>query len=253
MLLHSQIVGEGRPLVILHGFLGMGDNWRTLANKISELGFQVHLIDARNHGRSFHSDHFSYMYMVSDLVQYCEHYDLEKISIIGHSMGGKTAMLFSIYFPELISKLVVVDISPRSYPEHHQKILSGLSSLDFGEIKTRQEAEDVLSDHIKEKSIRQFLLKNLYWKTKGKLALRINLPVLIKNIREIGKSLPTNTTFEGEVLFLKGESSSYVEAADEKLIKIHFPGSKIAVVSRAGHWLHSENPSEFYDYLKEFL
>lgn len=253
MLLHSQIIGEGKPLIILHGFLGMGDNWRTLANRISELGFQVHLVDARNHGRSFHSDEFSYEIMVEDLIDYCRHYDLDKMVLLGHSMGGKTAMNFAVKYPDMISKLVIVDISPREYPLHHQIILRGLESINLSIVKTRQDADEALARYIKEGSIRQFLLKNLYWKSKGQLALRMNLPALIRNIDEIGKPLPANAAFNGDVFFLKGERSNYIESADELLIKKHFPQSKITVISNAGHWLHAENPSEFYVYLKEFL
>lgn len=253
MLLHSQIIGTGRPLIILHGFLGMGDNWRTLGNQFAKLGFQVHLIDARNHGRSFHSEYFRYKYMVCDLVHYCEHHKLEHIYVIGHSMGGKTAMFFAVNFPELLSKLVVVDVSPRAYPQHHQIILKGLSSLDFSKIKTRQSAENVLSKYIKDASVLQFLLKNLYWKSKDELALRIYLPALIKNIDEIGKALDVDTFYDGEVLFLKGENSDYIETSDVVLLKSHFPKSKIRTISNAGHWLHAENPSELYEYVKEFL
>jgi len=253
MLLHSQIIGAGRPLVILHGFLGMGDNWRTLGNQFAKLGFQVHLVDARNHGRSFHSEYFSYPLMVSDLVHYCEHHKLEHIYLLGHSMGGKTAMFFAVKFPELVSKLIIADVSPKAYPKHHQIILKGLSSLDFATIKTRQAAENALSKYIKDPPTLQFLLKNVYWKSKDELALRIYLPALIKNIDEIGKALAVNTTYEGEVLFLKGENSTYIETEDKPLLKSHFPRSIIRTVSNAGHWLHSENSSEFYDYVAEFV
>lgn len=253
MLLHSQIIGAGRPLVILHGFLGMGDNWRTLGNQFAQLGFQVHLVDARNHGRSFHSEYFSYPFMVSDLADYCGYHNLEQIFLLGHSMGGKTAMFFAVKFPELVSKLIIADVSPKAYPQHHQIILKGLSSLDFSKIKTRQAAQNVLSKYIKDLPTLQFLLKNVYWKSKDELALRIYLPALIKNIDEIGKALAANTTYGGEVLFLKGEHSEYIKTEDEQLLKSHFPRSIIRTVSNAGHWLHSENSSEFYEYVKEFL
>ena len=162
MLLHSQIIGEGTPFVILHGFLGSGDNWKTLGNDFSEKGYQVHLVDQRNHGRSFHSDEFTYESMSEDLKHYCEEHQLKEIILLGHSMGGKTAMEFATTYPEKVSKLIVADIGPKSYPEHHQDILKALSSLNFDEITSRGEADEMLSQYIPHFGTRQFLLKNLY-------------------------------------------------------------------------------------------
>jgi len=253
MILHSQIIGQGKPLLILHGFLGMGDNWKSLGNKFTESGFEVHLVDQRNHGRSFHSDTFSYSLMVDDLKEYCDYHKLDKINLLGHSMGGKTAMLFAVSFPQKVTKLIIADIGPKAYPQHHQDIIKALFSLDFSEIKTRGEADKVLSEYIKEIGIRQFLLKNLYWIEKGQLGLRINLSVLAARIEEVGKALPEDTIYRGEVLFLKGSKSGYIEKKDEILIEKHFPNFQICAVSEAGHWLHAENPSEFYEYVVNFL
>lgn len=252
-MLHSQIMGEGKPFVILHGLLGMGDNWKTLGTKFSEEGYQVHLIDQRNHGRSFHSENFNYALMAEDLKTYCNHYKLDDIVLLGHSLGGKTAMHFATSFPLVISKLIVADISPKQYPQHHQDILKALSVLDFTILKSRGEADDVLSQYIKELGTRQFLLKNLYWKKKGELGLRVNLKAISENIEEVGKPLAENAVFQGDTLFLKGEKSGYIESTDEILIKKHFPNATIATVSRAGHWLHAENPSEFYQIVMNFL
>ena len=127
MVLHSKIVGEGTPFLILHGFLGMGDNWKTLALRFSKLGYQLHLIDQRNHGRSFHSPVFNYEVMASDLEAYCEFHQLENVILLGHSMGGKSSMLFASLYPHRLQKLIVADIAPRFYPVHHDVILQGLS------------------------------------------------------------------------------------------------------------------------------
>ena len=162
MLLHSQILGQGTPFLILHGFLGMSDNWKTLGNRFAEEGYEMHLVDQRNHGRSFHSNEFSYSIMADDLKTYCEHHKLNEIILLGHSMGGKTAMQFAVQYPSKVSKLLVADIGPKAYPQHHQDILKGLSMLDFSEIKSRGEADKALSAYVKEKGVRQFLLKNLY-------------------------------------------------------------------------------------------
>ena len=135
MILHSNIFGEGKPFIILHGFLGMGDNWKTLGRQFSELGFHIHLVDQRNHGRSFHSEDFDYDILAQDLKTYCETHNLEDIILLGHSMGGKTAMNFATKYPEYVNRLIVADISPRYYPVHHDAILEGLSSLDFSILK----------------------------------------------------------------------------------------------------------------------
>ncbi|MAB49443.1 MAG: alpha/beta hydrolase [Flavobacteriaceae bacterium] len=253
MILHSNIIGEGKPFVILHGFLGMGDNWKTLAKQFSESNYQVHLVDQRNHGRSFHSEDFDYELMADDLKAYCEAHNLNDIILLGHSMGGKTAMLFSALYPELLKKLIVADISPRYYPVHHDTILEGLSSLDFSEIKSRGEADKALSNYIKDQGIRMFLLKNLYWVEKGQLGLRINLPVLKDNVAEVGEALPIHATFEKDTLFLRGDRSEYIGEQDEAIIHRHFPNSEIVTISNAGHWLHAENPEDFYQAVINFL
>jgi esterase len=162
MHLHSNIIGEGHPFIILHGFLGMGDNWKTLAKQFSTLGFQVHLVDQRNHGRSFHDSEFNYEVLAEDLQAYCSFHNLEDIVLLGHSMGGKTAMLFAALHPEIVSKLIIADIAPRFYPVHHDAILEGLSALDFEAITSRKEAEVQLSKYVQDLGTRQFLLKNIY-------------------------------------------------------------------------------------------
>lgn len=253
MILHSQILGSGKPFVILHGFLGMSDNWKTLGTRWSEDGYEVHLLDQRNHGRSFQSDEFSYKVMAEDLKNYCDKHNLKEIILLGHSMGGKVAMQFAVTYPEMVSKLIVADIGPKGYPPHHQDILKALSQLDFSKIKSRGEAEDNLSEYIKDDGTKLFLLKNLYRKNKDELGLRINLPVLSKKIGEVGAALPENTVFKGDTLFLGGEKSGYIEPMDELLIKKHFPKATIGTISNAGHWLHAENPDEFYDNVMNFL
>lgn len=253
MGLHSNIIGEGQPFVILHGFLGMSDNWKTLGGQFSEQGFQVHLVDQRNHGRSFHDDVFNYEVLAEDLKVYCEYHNLEDIILLGHSMGGKTAMLFATLYPELVSKLLVADISPRFYPIHHDAILNGLSALNFDEVKSRGQADKVLSDYVPDFGTRQFLLKNLYWIEKGKLALRINLEILKNEVGEIGEPLPSYARFEKDTLFLRGDRSEYIGIEDERLIANHFPIAEIVTISNAGHWLHAENPKAFYEAVIRFI
>ena len=251
-ILTSNTSGSGAPLLILHGFLGMGDNWKTLANKFS-MNYEVHLIDQRNHGRSFHSDDFNYEVMVEDLLRYIKFHNLEKVNIIGHSMGGKVAMLFATEHPEKMNKLIIADIGPKFYPSHHDSILEALSAVNFEHQKTRSEVDDVLKKYIQELGIRQFLLKNVYWKTKEQLAFRFNLDVLLENYDEIGVALPSLSLFDGDTLFLKGAHSGYITDDDSSLLKAHFSKAVVKTVKNAGHWLHAENPTDFYDYVVSFL
>tara|TARA_B100000809_G_C15132174_1_gene528913 strand:- start:1227 stop:1994 length:768 start_codon:yes stop_codon:yes gene_type:complete len=253
MLLHSNILGEGKPFIILHGFLGMGDNWKSLGKRFSEQGYQVHLVDQRNHGKSFHSESFNYSFLAEDLKKYCDFHKLEDFVLLGHSMGGKTAMEYAVNYPEELSKLIIVDIGPKQYPLHHQDILKALSVLDFSIIKTRKKANEVISEYIKNAGVRQFLAKNLYWKQQDELALRINLPVLIENIKEVGKSLSENSIYDKETLFLRGANSNYIEKIDKFLIKKQFPNSEIKTIENAGHWLHAENPKDFYNEVINFI
>jgi esterase len=253
MILHSNIIGEGQPFVILHGFLGMSDNWKTLGLQFAEENFEVHLVDQRNHGHSFHSAEFNYDVMVEDLKHYCDEHHLENVILLGHSMGGKTAMLFATQYPELVSKLLIADISPRFYPVHHDGILNGLSTLDFDKIKTRGEADTILSSYVSDFGTRQFLLKNLYWIEKGKLALRMNLEVLKDEVAEVGEALPSQATFKKDTLFLRGDRSEYISIEDENSIVSHFPKAKIITILNAGHWLHAEKPKDFFEAVMNFV
>lgn len=250
--LHSVIQGEGRPFVILHGFLGMSDNWKTLGNKFAEAGFEVHLLDQRNHGRSPHTEEMNYEAMAGDVVNYCKTHDLEDIILLGHSMGGKVAMHVAGTTPALIHKLIVVDISPKYYPPHHDEILEGLTALDNETFTSRGDAEDFLAKFIKNAGVRLFLLKNLYRK-KDKLALRLNLKVLKDNIERVGEPLTTGFKYDGPVLFIKGGSSNYITEEDEPLIKLHFPKAQILSISGSGHWVHAEKMNEFYDGVMQFI
>ncbi|GGK55548.1 MULTISPECIES: alpha/beta fold hydrolase [Flavobacteriaceae] len=252
MILHSKIQGTGSPLLILHGYFGMGDNWKSLANKFAET-FEVHLIDQRNHGRSFHAYDFDYELLVEDLFKYIQHHNLEKVNLLGHSMGGKVAMLFSVTFPEFVDKLIVADISPKYYKPHHQQILAALNAVNFQIQNTRSKIEDTLKIYIKDRGILLFLLKNVYRKSKDTYAFRFNLESLTVNNSEVGAALPSYTEFDGETLFLSGENSNYITENEVDLIAEHFPNSKIITVKNAGHWLHAENPTQFYNEVISFL
>lgn len=253
-LLHSIIFGKGKPLLILHGFLGMSDNWKTLGNRFAET-FEVHLIDQRNHGRSFHSENFNYHLLAEDLKHYLKHYHLEQIFLLGHSMGGKTAMLFATKYPKMIEKLIIADMGPQEYPPHHQDILKALEKLNW-HLKTfenRKQIDFFLEKDIQNLGIRQFLLKNIYTDKNKKFAFRCNVKSLLENYNSIGEKLPENAFFEKETLFLKGAFSEYIQKKDAFLIQKHFPKFTLKTIPKTGHWLHAENPKMFYDWVMDFL
>lgn len=252
-LLHANTLGEGTPLLILHGFLGMSDNWKTLGRKYAENGFEVHLLDQRNHGRSFWSEEFDYPAMAADLLYYMDERNIDKAMLIGHSMGGKTAMQFACTNPHRATRLIVADIAPKRYPPHHQQILNALDSLPLESLESRTGADESLALHIRDRGIRQFLLKNLYWVEPGRLGLRINVEVLKHKMEEIGAALPEGARFEGPVLFLRGGNSDYVTEEDLPLIRSHFPGANLETLEGAGHWLHAEKPEAFLQMSLEFL
>lgn len=252
-MLYSRIEGEGKPLLIIHGFLGMSDNWKSFGSLYAAEGFQVHMLDLRNHGKSFHSDEFSYEIMVNDVLDYCQHHNLSNVSIIGHSMGGKVAMLFATTYPNLVEKLIVADIGPKYYAPHHQDILAGLNAVDFSEKPDRSQVEETLYPFIPDFGTRQFLMKNLYWIEPGQLAFRFNLPVFNEKIEQIGKALPAENHFEKPALFIRGENSKYILDSDLPEIQNHFPNFKLETIPNAGHWLHAENPKLFFEKTIKFL
>ncbi|MDT0648817.1 alpha/beta fold hydrolase [Autumnicola edwardsiae] len=253
MKLHSTTVGKGKPLLILHGFLGMSDNWKTLGNSFAEEGFEVHLLDQRNHGKSPHSDDFNYNLLAEDIALYCSERKLENIVLLGHSMGGKTAMLTAFLHPELVEKLIVVDIAPKYYAPHHQEILAGLTALDEATITSRGDAEDFLADFVPDKPTRLFLLKNLYWKTKEKLSLKLNLESLKNNIEDLGAALPVQYAYEKSTLFIKGGKSKYIKDEDWEEIKEQFSKAELVTIPGAGHWVHAEKRKEFFNVVLGFL
>jgi esterase len=252
-MLFSKIEGEGQPLLIIHGFLGMSDNWKTLSMQYVAQGFQVHALDLRNHGKSFHSDEFNYTVMVQDVVEYCRFHRLTSVDVIGHSMGGKVVMLLATTYPELINKLIVADIGPKYYAPHHDTILTALNAVDFSKKPSRSDAEEIVSRYIHDFGTRQFLLKNLYWVAPGELGFRINLKVFNEKIETIGEALPFENHFDKDTLFLRGDKSDYILDSDFETILHHFPKAIIETVSNAGHWLHAENPTEFFEKTIQFL
>ena len=245
--------GEGKPLIILHGLFGMSDNWMTISRQLSESGNTVYATDARNHGRSGRSDEFNYAVMSADILELMDDENIESATVIGHSLGGKTAMWLACEHPSRVAGLVVADMATRNYPPHHQQIIAAIESMDFNEVKTRREAESKLREMLSDEGYVQFLLKNIYWDENENLNWRFYFDGIKKNISEVGIALPENYHYSGKTLFLRGAKSGYINDADIIEIRKHFPSAKVETIPGAGHWIHAENPSGFMASLKKFL
>jgi pimeloyl-ACP methyl ester carboxylesterase len=254
MKLYVKKTGDGdKALIILHGLFGMGDNWAGLAKAYSEKGFTVYLPDLRNHGRSPHDSVHDYKSMAGDILELMESESLEKAFLIGHSMGGKTAMFFACMYPERVERMVVVDIAPRYYPPHHHAILAAIHSVDTRYLNSRKEAESKLKEALREESTIQFLLKNLYWNEIEKLDWRFNVRGLEENLDNTGEALPGSCMINLPVLFISGERSGYIQEKDKREIRKQFSRVSFETVPDAGHWVHAENPAYFLNVTLNFL
>lgn len=252
MQLFYRELGQGRDVVILHGVFGNSDNWVTPGKLLAE-NYKLYLIDQRNHGQSPHSEEFNYDVLAEDIKEFILSKNLKQPDIIGHSMGGKVAMNFSSKYPELLRKLIVVDISPRYYKPHHQQILEGLNAIHLELLKSRQDAEEILKKYVEDFPTRQFLLKNLFRKDDNSFSWRINLKVLTEKITEVGQPLEANQKLDTETLFIRGGNSGYIAGKDEALIDELFNNYRIKTIEGAGHWVQAEKPAEFASVVKEFL
>jgi esterase len=251
MLLHYKEIGEGKPLVILHGLFGTSDNWQTHAKKLGEY-FRVILVDQRNHGHSPWSEDFTYVHLADDLERLIIHLEIEQFILIGHSMGGKTAMYYSQKYPIRLEKMVVVDIGIKRYPMHHNEIIKGIKSIDLSTIASRSAAEQAMIPFVDSYGVRQFLLKNLYWVEKGKLAWRMNVDVLEREMEEILAPIPSIEVWT-PTLFLRGAMSNYILDEDWDAIEEIFPDATLETIENAGHWVHSEQPDEFIEKVLGFI
>lgn len=250
--LFSKIYGEGRPLIILHGLFGMGDNWTTHAKLLAARGWQVHAVDGRNHGRSPHHHEHNYDAMAADLEVYIADNHLENVVLLGHSMGGKTVMNFAVRKPQLVDAAIVVDIAPKHYPVHHEAYIAAMKGVDFTVAKSRKDIEALLSQTLTSPGIIQFFMKSLHWKTKEELAWRFNLDVLERELSNVGEALEYGY-FDGPTLFIAGGQSGYITADDQEKIYEHFPNAELKTIDGAGHWVHAEAREAFAACVVDFL
>lgn len=253
MQLNHKTFGQGPPLIILHGLFGTLDNWQTLAKRWAE-HYTVVLIDQRNHGRSPHLDAHSYPLMAEDLKAFMEANWMYEAYLMGHSMGGKTAMQFATHFPDMVNKLIVVDIAPKTYPGGHEIIVEALNELDLNAIDDRKEADAMLAERIADFGVRQFLLKNLTRdKEEGGYRWKMNLPVLTRDYEAILENITAQETYDGPTLFIRGAASNYIDDGDLPLLQKHFPAAELATVADAGHWVHAQKPEELFQLVTAFL
>jgi len=247
--------GKGRPLIILHGILGLSDNWVTFSRRFSHLGFRCIIPDQRNHGHSPHHRVLNYYALSDDLAELIDKLKLDQPMILGHSMGGKMAMRYTLENPDKVKKLVVVDTSLRTYVrfQHHQRLIDAMLAVDFSRVNSRQEAEEILTRKIEEERIVQFLLKNLHWKEKKRLGWRPDLAAISENLENMYDGVFFTTRFERPALFIRGGLSDYILEQDIPAIFSNFPEARIETIENGTHWVHADEPEEFFNLVKDFL
>lgn len=254
MELFYRSYGNGQPLIILHGLYGISDNWVNYARKLSDK-FKIYIPDLRNHGQSGHSIHFNYDVMTEDINEFIETHEIKNPVLMGHSMGGKVAMKFALDYPDIVSKLIVIDMSMRKYQlrNFHSNIINAMLDIDFAKIKSRNEVENFLSKYINDERIRLFVMKNLHRTEKQSFSWRINLNAIIDNLDYIFEEITSDNVFYGKTLFIRGEHSDYIKEEDYTEMKKYFPNSELKTISNAGHWVQADNPDEFFETLSEFI
>jgi len=249
--LNYKSFGHAEPIIILHGLFGMLDNWQTVGKQLAE-DYQVILVDQRNHGKSFHSEEMSYRLMAEDLKELLDELMLESAHIVGHSMGGKTAMTFSTIYPALTKSLVVVDIAPRTYRGGHEALFKALLAVDINHVSSRKEVDEQLSQSIDDDGVRLFLMKNLTRNPEGGYRWKANFKALYKHYDQLMASKISGSTVK-PTLFIKGGASDYIRVEDEALIYDLFPLAEIEDVEGAGHWVHAVKPKELLEIVRSFL
>ncbi len=252
MRLHFRATGQGFPFIILHGFLGSLDNWRTVSRRLA-LDFKVFSLDLRNHGQSLHSEVMNYQVMAQDVLEFMDEQSLSTAILLGHSMGGKVAMQFASTWPEQVHKLIVVDIAPKAYPPTHRSVLAALHALDLKGFASFREIDAALAPVISEATARHFLLKNLSRTTNRGFRWKIALESIIKSYEELTKPVNVKQAFNGPTCFIRGGRSRYVEDDDVPLIREMFPRAEVVTIASAGHWVHADAQEEFILAVNDFL
>lgn len=249
-LFYREYGDSGKPLIILHGLFGSSDNWLTQAKMLSP-EYHVYLVDQRNHGLSPKSDEHNYNVLAEDIRAFIEEHKITSPILIGHSMGGKAVMKFAINYPELVEKVIIVDIAPKAYPIQHDRILEGLKSIPVQSITSRNEADETLSEYVSEPEVRMFLLKNLQRSDTG-FVWKINLRALEKQIDVISNGIDESKACNVPTLFIRGAKSDYITDQDIPILKKLFPNHSLITID-SGHWIQAEKPQEFVNAVQTFL
>lgn len=252
MQLHYAAYGDGYPLIILHGLFGSLENWQTLSRAFSGC-YRVYALDARNHGQSPHDPEMNYKLMAGDLAEFMSAQGISSAYLLGHSMGGKTAMQFAFNHPEQVDKLVIVDIAPRAYPPQHDAIFHALFSLDPRQFTRRKDLDAALARELPDLALRQFLEKNLTRNTQGTFDWKLDLDSIYRNYGALGQGLDGARRFEKPALFIRGERSGYIGKQDAEQVRALFPYSRTVTLPGVGHWVHVEARRRFARVVLAFL
>ena len=252
MELNHKVFGSGDPVIILHGLFGMLDNWQSIAKKLAA-DYMVYIVDQRNHGRSPRMDTHSYPDMAEDLATFMESNWIHSAHIVGHSMGGKTAMQLAMDHPDLVETLTVIDISPTISTRGHDEVFAALNSVDIAHLEKRSEAAESIAQHLDQEGVKQFLLKNLSRKKEGGYDWKMNLSVLESEYPNILAPISGSTSYDDPVLFIKGGKSKHIVEADFELMRELFPNYQLKDIPHAGHWVHADAPAETLELIKSFI
>lgn len=252
MELHFEQSGGGEPLIILHGLFGSLDNWRTVSARLAQ-HFTVFALDQRNHGRSAHSEQMDYPSMAKDVREFLGKRGLSKAFVLGHSMGGKTAMQLALLHPQTVSRLIIADIAPRAYEPRHERMIAGMLALDLGRFESRSQMEAALTPAVPDQPTRQFLLKNVVRSEGGGFRWRMGTAQIQGNYRYLTQAIQGPAPFTGATLFIRGANSDYILDSDLPEIRRWFPLASVETILGAGHLLHVEQLDRFVETVTGFL
>ena len=244
--------GTGNPLVILHGLFGNQGNWAWHARELARR-HDVYVMDLRNHGRSDWDAAHDYPSMAADVLQTIDDIGLERVDILGHSMGGKVAMALALQAPQRVDRLLVADIAPVTYPDTPHLPLQAMQAVPLDSITSRKEADKSMAAVLESDSIREFLLTNLQRDDQGAFRWRCNLEAIARNFDLVRGFPDFSGQYSGPTLFIKGSESDYIDVAYKDAVTQLFPDASLKVIDNAGHWLHSEKPRAFLKVLNGFL
>ena len=252
-VLHHSTVGQGDPLVILHGLFGSGKNWQSLARQFASQ-YEVFSVDLRNHGQSFHADAMNYPAMVDDVIALLDHLELQSATILGHSMGGKVAMMLAASHAQRVDRLVVADIAPVTYDHHYDNLIDPILAISLPDLESREQADKLLQAAIPEAPLRAFLLQNLA-READDWRWRVNWRVIQRDLGQLTgfDGLADDWEVDCPTLFIRGALSPYVGDTEIDVIDRHFSDARIETLERAGHWLHAEQPQAFLQRVLEYL